>query len=130
MARILVAEDDHSVRDFVERGLALHGFEVECASDGGAALERLRDKGPFDLLLTDIAMPVMDGLALALKVSADYPELPVLMMSGFAHERQRAYNLEDLIIDVLEKPFTLEQLVKTIKRGLDGERFRSPAASR
>lgn len=125
MARILVAEDDDSVRDFIQRGLALHGYQVESAADGGAALERLRDSGPFDLLLTDIAMPVMDGLALALKVSADYPELPVLMMSGFAHERQRAYNLEDLIIDVLEKPFTLEQLMKTIRRGLEGDRFRS-----
>ena len=117
MAHILVAEDNSSVRDFVDRGLAALGHSVVSVADGGQALLALqRDR--FDILLTDIVMPVMDGIALALKATADYPDLKILMMSGFAHERQRAYNLEDLVGDVLEKPFSLDALATAIERAL------------
>lgn len=119
MARILVAEDNGSVRDFVERGLVAGGHVVTAVNDGGAALEALqRDR--FDLLLTDIVMPVMDGIALALLASDEFPDMPVLMMSGFSHERQRAYNLSELIQDVLEKPFALSDLLAAVDKALAG----------
>ncbi len=109
MARILVAEDHDSVRDYVVRGLEGAGHQVQACVDGGAALEALR-KEAFDLLVTDIVMPVMDGIALALAASEHRPDMPILMMSGYAQERQRAHNLQDLITDVLSKPFTLAEL--------------------
>jgi two-component system cell cycle response regulator CpdR len=90
MARILVAEDEIAVREFIRRVLEQRGHEVVTVSDGAEALVKLR-KGPFDLLLTDIGMPNMDGLELALKVARDQPEMPVLMMSGYAVERRRAH---------------------------------------
>ena len=109
MAHILVAEDEDSVREFVTRALISMGHDVTEAKDGGEALERLQNNH-FDLLLTDIVMPVMDGIALALKAASLKPKLRILMMSGYSAERQRAHNLDALIHQVLAKPFTLDQL--------------------
>ncbi len=118
MARILLAEDDASVRSFVERALTLHGHQVTAVVDGALALEALA-ADRFDLLLTDIQMPVMDGIALALNVTRDHPGLRILMMSGYAEERRRAHNLDVLIHDVVSKPFTLEQIVAAVRKSLD-----------
>ena len=88
MARILVAEDDENVRAFVTRALVHMGHEVTEAEDGGIAAEICAEKnGAFDLLLSDIKMPVMDGIALALTVAAQFPELTILLMTGFADQR-------------------------------------------
>ena len=85
MARILVAEDDDSVRQFVARTLQLKGHEVVEAEDGGLAAEvMLAEAGRFDLLLSDIKMPVMDGIALALTVAAQFPAVTIVLMTGFA----------------------------------------------
>jgi CheY-like chemotaxis protein len=117
MARILVAEDEASVRAFVVRALRHHGHEVQEAADGAAALELL-GAGEFDLLLTDIVMPVMDGIALALAASRDHPKVRILMMTGFADQKRRAHNLSALIHDVIDKPFSLSQLVAAVDRAL------------
>jgi two-component system, cell cycle response regulator CpdR len=109
MARILLAEDNASVREYAQRGLAGFGHDVTAVEDGAAALDQLR-QSTFDMLLTDIVMPVMDGIALALAAADVAPAMPILMMSGYAQERQRAHNLESLIADVLSKPFTLGEL--------------------
>jgi len=119
VARILVAEDEAAVRDLVERALTTFGHEVVAVADGGAALAELGGE-PFDMLLTDIVMPVMDGIGLALKCADDFPAMPVLLMSGYAHERARAYNLSDLIARVLDKPFSLEDLRKAVSETLAG----------
>ncbi len=109
MARVLIAEDDAAVREFVSRALSHGGHEVATANDGLEALGVLDDES-FDLLVTDIVMPNLDGIALALKVAKEYPAMPVLLMTGYAAERQRAHNLEVLIHDVITKPFTLRQI--------------------
>ncbi len=109
MARILVAEDDGAVQSFVSRALTHKGHEVTAVDDGVQALERLRTDS-FDLLITDIVMPELDGIALALKVTKDYPDLPILLMTGYSAERQRAHNLDELICRVITKPFTLKQI--------------------
>lgn len=121
MARILVAEDDDNVRAFVSRALGLKGHEVTEAEDGGLAAEALvAQKGAFDLLLSDIKMPVMDGIALALTAAAQYPDLPILLMTGFADQRERAHGLDALIHDVVPKPFTLDILVAKVDEALSG----------
>lgn len=117
MARILLAEDDNAVSTFVMRALKLRGHDVVAVGDGLAALDAL-NAGAFDLLLTDIVMPGMDGIALALKVSRDQPRMKILMMSGYAHERQRAHNLESLIHKVLPKPFSLDEVCKAVEEAL------------
>jgi CheY-like chemotaxis protein len=119
MARILLAEDDMSVREFARRALESDGHLVTLAHDGGEAAQALGQSGMhFDLLLADVKMPVMDGIALALKVSRDRPDLPILLMTGFADQRERADGLETLVKDVLAKPFTLDELLAAVGRAL------------
>ncbi|MEM1288559.1 MAG: response regulator [Pseudomonadota bacterium] len=111
MAKLLVTEDDDAVRAFLEKAFELDGHDVTTASDGAMALEVLSDeKGEFDLLLTDIQMPVMDGIALALSASKDYPTLPVVLMTGYANQRERADGLDELVEDVIMKPFSLADI--------------------
>jgi two-component system cell cycle response regulator CpdR len=109
VASILIAEDDKAVREFVSRALQQDGHDITAVSDGQQALSALETK-QYDMLLADIVMPHVDGIALALKASKDYPELPVLLMTGYAAERQRAHNLESLIHQVISKPFTLRDI--------------------
>ena len=111
MARILLAEDDKAVQSFVSRALAHRGHDVKPVDDGLQALEALA-QAEFDLLVTDIVMPGLDGIGLALKVARDRPDLPVLLMTGYSAERQRAHNLEELICRVIIKPFSLEQICR------------------
>ena len=111
MARILIAEDEEPLRGLVARALAEDGHKVETAADGAEALDKLqREGGRFDLLLADIKMPVMDGLALALATARDFPSLPILLMTGFADQRERASGLEALISDVISKPFSVAEI--------------------
>ena len=117
-ARILVAEDESSVREFLVRGLGHAGYDVTGVCDGIAALEALQ-AAEYDLLITDIVMPQLDGISLALKVTDEYPATRILMITGYAAERQRAYNLDVLIHDVLNKPFTLDQICSSVKKSLE-----------
>ncbi len=111
MARILVAEDEEQVRALVARALLENGHDVVTAADGGAALDALGQAGgQFDLLLTDIKMPVMDGIALALATARDHPDMVILLMTGYADQRERAHGLEALIHGVIAKPFTLAEI--------------------
>jgi DNA-binding response OmpR family regulator len=123
MARILIAEDEPSVRDFISRALKGVGHEVEAVVDGSdalAALARARARGePHELLLTDILMPVMDGISLALSAARDAPDLPIVLMTGYSDQRERAYGLEAIIRDILLKPFTLAELVARIDAVLE-----------
>ena len=117
MADILVAEDDLAVQSFVTRALAHRGHRVTSVDDGMRALEALRVAG-FDLLITDIVMPGLDGIALSLKVARDWPAMPVLLMTGYSAERQRAHNLDELIYQVITKPFTLDQICQAADAAL------------
>lgn len=124
MARILVAEDEPSVRAFISRALAGVGHEVEAVADGSDALTALAlaraEERPFALLLTDILMPVMDGISLALSAVRDAPGMPIVLMTGYSDQRERAYGLEAIVSDILLKPFTLDELVTRIEAVLKG----------
>ncbi|MBC7582674.1 response regulator [Tardiphaga sp. vice352] len=111
MMRILIADDEESMRVLVARAIALDGHEIVTAQDGAEALEILTDQdGAFDLLLTDIKMPVMDGIALALAAARDFPEVIILLMTGFADQRERASGLNAIVHDVVTKPFSVADI--------------------
>ncbi len=118
MERILVAEDEQTVRELVQRALMQDGHEVEVAADGALALEMLASAAPFDLLLSDIRMPVMDGIALALTVARDFPRLAVVLMTGYAGERDRALGIDTLVQDIVLKPFSLSDLKQRLRHTL------------
>src|ERR1700704_1985751 len=111
MARILVAEDEDPGRALGAGAIRDLGHTVGTAFDGADALDILtRENGSFDLLLPDIRMPLMDGIALALATARDHPQIIILLMTAYADQRERASNLEALIHDVVLKPFTLAEL--------------------
>lgn len=111
MARIVIAEDEESIRALVLRALELEGHQVTATADGAEALEAIgRAGGAVDLLLTDIKMPIMDGIALALAVARDHPGIAILLMTGYADQRERASGLEGLVQGIIAKPFTVAEL--------------------
>jgi CheY-like chemotaxis protein len=111
MPRVLIADDEESMRMLVARAVGMDGHTTVTAQDGAEALEILtREDGAFDLLLTDIQMPVMDGIALALAAARDFPQVTILLMTGFADQRERASNLNAIVHDVITKPFSVADI--------------------
>jgi two-component system, cell cycle response regulator CpdR len=117
MARILITEDEDSLRSFVARALRMDGHDTVEAADGAEGLEALAG-GKFDLLLSDIRMPVMDGIELTHKAAAAHPGLRILLMTGYAEQRERADDLAEKIVDVVSKPFTLPDIRTAVARAL------------
>lgn len=117
MARILIAEDEESLRRFIARALVIDGHQVVEAGDGAEALDYL-EAGEFDLLLSDIRMPVMDGIALARATADVTPAMPILLMTGFADQRERAEPLMRIVVDVVDKPFSLPQIRQAVASAL------------
>ena len=119
MPRVLIADDEASMRALVARAIAMDGHDTVTAQDGAEALEILtREGGAFDLLLTDIQMPIMDGIALALSVARDFPKLKILLMTGFADQRERASNLNAIVHDVITKPFSVADIRTAVAEAL------------
>lgn len=119
MARILLVDDEEPVRALLKRGLELDGHAVVTAEDGGDGLDRLTEAdGAFDLMLTDIRMPIMDGIALALAARRDHPDLTILLMTGYADQQERARGLDAIVSDVLTKPFSLDDMRSAVTRAL------------
>ena len=114
-AHVLVVEDDPLVRSVVARELTTQGYRVAEAPDGEAALERLaHTEEPFDLLITDLAMPRIDGRELAERAADLRPGLPVLFMSGHPDEATRRVLME-ADRPYLQKPFTAEELLSRLE---------------
>ena len=118
MARILLADDDAAARDLVQRALASDGHNVVATHDGAEALEQLQASGPFDLLISDVQMPGVDGIELIENAVAAAPKMRVILMSGFAGELDRAKHLRSKIAREISKPFTLEQVRAVVKAAL------------
>jgi len=119
MAKILIAEDDEALRGLVVRALGEDGHDLTATADGAEALDTLdRRHGDFDLLLTDVKMPVMDGIALALAAGRDHPEVKIMLMTGYADQRERTHGLDALVHDVIAKPFSVEQIKGAVREAL------------
>jgi two-component system cell cycle response regulator CpdR len=120
MSRILVVDDEEPLRTLVARGLTMDGHTCLMAADGAEALDILiAEKGRFDLLLTDIRMPLMDGIALALAAKQEFPELTIMLMTGYAEQRERAKSLEAIVSEVMAKPFTIADLRATVMKVIE-----------
>jgi two-component system, cell cycle response regulator CpdR len=115
MPRILLAEDDESMRTFLVRAIERAGYEVVAVDRGTAALPYIAG-GDFDLLLTDIVMPEMDGIELAQRAAALAPRMRVMFITGFAAVALNRGSGAPAGAKVLSKPFHLRDLVNEIDR--------------
>jgi two-component system cell cycle response regulator CpdR len=119
MIRILLAEDDESMRLYLARALERVGYGVTTVDRGTAALPLLQAQR-FDLLLTDIVMPEMDGIELAQKAAAIAPDMRVMFITGFAAVALKAGKAAPEA-KVLSKPFHLRDLVAEVDRLFQSE---------
>ncbi len=117
MAKILLAEDDESMRVFLARSLERVGHEVQAVGDGFEALPHIANEN-FDILVTDIVMPGMDGLELARRASVEMPGLRVIFITGFAAVALNNQSAQPADSKILSKPFHLNALVDEIDRVL------------
>jgi two-component system cell cycle response regulator CpdR len=118
-ALILVVDDEESVRELIADVLVGHGYEVEMATDGADAL-RLCEQGRYDLILSDLRMPKMDGAAFYQALQAKYgPAMPrMIFVTGQAHSLDYAGFLGMTAVPVLAKPFTVDELRKAVTQAL------------
>ena len=114
-AKILLAEDDNDMRRFLVKALQNAGFDVISYDNGLSAYQRLREE-PFQLLLTDIVMPEMDGIELARKASELDPDLKIMFITGFAAVALNPDMQAPRDAKILSKPFHLRDLVGEIGR--------------
>lgn len=114
MYRILLAEDDTVMREYLTRALERAGYLVSAVDRGTAALPLIESE-PFDLLLTDIVMPEMDGIELAQRAGEIAPEMRVMFITGFAAVTLKAGKAMPQA-RVLSKPFHLRELVLEVDR--------------
>lgn len=113
--RILLAEDDHDMRRFLVRALEQAGYRVVSFDNGLAAYNRLREE-PFELLLTDIVMPEMDGIELARRATELDPDIKVMFITGFAAVALNADSNAPRDAKILSKPFHLRDLVNEVQK--------------
>ena len=114
-ARILLAEDDNDMRRFLVKALQNAGYSVASFDNGLSAYNRLREE-PFELLLTDIVMPEMDGIELARRATELDPEIKVMFITGFAAVALNPDNNAPSQAKILSKPFHLRDLVNEVQR--------------
>ena len=117
MPKILLAEDDNDMRRFLVKALENAGFEVTDYDNGLAAYRRLREE-PFQLLLTDIVMPEMDGIELARRASELDPDMKIMFITGFAAVALNPDTQAPKEAKVLSKPFHLRDLVNEVQKML------------
>ena len=111
---ILLVEDDEQVRNLSVRALELSGYRVTACENGAAALKTLEEKEDFDMLLTDVVMPGMDGAQLARKIRERLRGLPILFMSGYTDEKLSSFEIRAEGCSFLGKPFTPLELQKAV----------------
>ena len=114
MSKILLAEDDTDMRRFLVKALQNAGHEVISYDNGLSAYHRLREE-PFQLLLTDIVMPEMDGPTLMKELKRRNPDIKIIFVSGYAEDAFDKSLPDHQQFNFLAKPFTLKQLVTVVK---------------
>ena len=112
--RVLIVEDEDMVRAVAERALVRQGYVVETASDGEEGLELFAEGKRYDLIVSDVVMPNMDGPAMAKKLREKYGDMRILFMSGYAEEQLReSINLDNVFF--IPKPFSVQQISEAVR---------------
>ncbi len=119
--RILVIDDEAIVRVSCDRVLGPEGYDVELTSRGDEALRRL-DAERFDLVLTDLKMPDMDGLEVLKKIKEKWPHIPVIIITGYGTISTAVQAIKLGAYEYIEKPFNPEDILSVVKRSLEDKK--------
>jgi signal transduction histidine kinase/ActR/RegA family two-component response regulator len=123
--KVLLVEDDERVRAFAEAALRELGYAVASAENAAEALQRFAAEPEVDLLLTDVVMPDINGRQLAEKIQQTRPDLPVLYMTGFTRNAVVHNGLLDPGVNLMSKPFTIDQLATKVRQAIEGNAVKS-----
>jgi len=115
--RILVVDDEQAVRDLLAKTLTMADYDVDAAPDGASAIERLRAV-EYDLLITDLKMPGMDGLSVIREARRTAPDLPVIIITGYSTEASAIEAINLGVAGYLTKPFRLPRILAATARAL------------
>jgi excisionase family DNA binding protein len=117
--RVLVVDDEASIRDLLAKTLALAEYDVDTAPDGSVALDRLRERrGAYNLMIADLRMPGMDGLTLIREVKQLNPNLPIIIITGFSTESSAIEAVNLGVAGYLTKPFRVPQVLAAAAKAL------------
>jgi DNA-binding NtrC family response regulator len=116
--RILVVDDEHDVRESIKRFLTYEGYEVTTAESGAVAVERASAE-PFDVVLTDLRMPGMSGLETLIALKRQQPDLPVILVTGYASAETVSQCMREGAFDYVNKPFELPDMLRLIQAAID-----------
>lgn len=115
--RVLVVDDEASIRDLLSKTLALADYDVDVAPDGRSALDRIQERR-YGLLITDLKMPGMDGLTLIREARAHQADLPVIIITGYSTEASAIEAANLGVSGYLTKPFRVPQILSSAARAL------------
>lgn len=124
-AHILIAEDEEYLRAGLQDLLELFGYTVSSAVNGANAWQMLQNRAngsgqkPYDLVISDVRMPQLDGVQLLERIRDDYPSLPVILITGHMEAHRLSRALGDSATECIEKPFEIAALLQKIARALD-----------
>jgi len=117
MAKVLIVDDEEMICDLLKRSLTIEGFETDTAGNGLLGLQKCAE-GKFDLVVSDILMPEMDGITMMEKVKDAHPALPIILMTGYAKQYTARKATEAGASDFLTKPFRNAEMVTAVRKAL------------
>ena len=127
MAEILIVDDDQGMREFLEIMLTREGYSVSTASDAAKALARCQ-RGKYDLIITDLKMPKMDGIAFLRKVKDIAPETLVILITAYASGETAITAMHEGAYDYIEKDFEIDELKRIIRNALTNKNVKKSDA--
>jgi two-component system, cell cycle response regulator len=124
---ILIVDDEADSRDTLAELLAEKGYDVQGAASGSAALDMI-ESGTYDLVITDLIMPRVDGIALTKNIRSQNLDMPIIVVTGFATIEYAVESMKAGAFDFITKPFNFEQIAFTIEKALETKRLRQLAS--
>ncbi len=118
MAKVLIVDDEEMICDLLKRSLSIEGFQTDTAENGMLGLQKCAEN-KYDLVISDILMPEMDGITMMEKIKDAQPEIPIILITGYAKQYTARKATEAGASDFLTKPFRNAEIMKSVRKALN-----------